>query len=112
MCRQVRRLCDIIGCDIQPVQNLKVLNMAVAKEESKEAKDAGKAAWAKHYITEGFVALEQALVCTSVCGCLPCATRDLVDVSFLTFFASMFVAISIALCEMASARVFLAICDR
>lgn len=52
---------DIIACDIQPVQNLKVLNRYAEREETKEAKDAAKASWAKHFITEGFVGLEAEL---------------------------------------------------
>jgi hypothetical protein len=45
---QVRRITDIIACDIQPLQNLKVLVKAAEKEESKEAKDAAKTAWAAY----------------------------------------------------------------
>lgn len=58
---QVRKLCDIVGCDIQPVQNLRILNAVSESEESKEAKDVAKAAWARRWITEGFVALEAAM---------------------------------------------------
>ncbi len=41
----MRRIADIIACDTQPLQNLKVLQKAVEKEETKEAKDAGKIVW-------------------------------------------------------------------
>ena len=48
----VRKICDIIGCDIQPVQNLRVLK-AVGDEKKME--------WGKKWITEGFIALEKVL---------------------------------------------------
>ena len=54
----VRKLCGIIACDIQPVQNLRVL-LDIA--------DMGgdKLAWGKKVITRGFEALEKELVGTS-----------------------------------------------
>mmetsp|Transcript_19654 Transcript_19654/g.75413 ORF Transcript_19654/g.75413 Transcript_19654/m.75413 type:complete len:213 (+) Transcript_19654:22-660(+) len=49
---QVRRLCQLIACDIQPLQNLKVLK-AVGAEKKME--------WGKRWIKEGFEALEPLL---------------------------------------------------
>ena len=48
----IRKMANTIGCDIQPVQNLRVLN-EVGPEK--------KMAWAKKWINEGFVALEKML---------------------------------------------------
>ena len=54
----VRKLCGIIACDIQPVQNLRVLLDVV---------DVGgdKMGWGKKVITRGFEALERELAKTS-----------------------------------------------
>jgi maleylacetoacetate isomerase len=62
-------MCDIVGCDIQPVTNLKILVRASEKEETKEAKDAAKAAWGAHYTAEGFTALEAAVAETAGTYC-------------------------------------------
>jgi maleylacetoacetate isomerase len=48
---QVRAICNLIGCDIQPIQNLRVLNYVGDK----------KAEWCKHFITVGFQGLEKML---------------------------------------------------
>lgn len=48
----VRKLCNSIGCDIQPLQNLKVLK-AVGPDKKME--------WGKQWIEQGFVALEKML---------------------------------------------------
>lgn len=49
------QLCEIINSGIQPIQNLKVLKYLV-NELGQE--DKVKAKWANHWITEGFIALE------------------------------------------------------
>lgn len=49
---RVRALAEMIACDMQPVQNLRVLVYLGADR---------KMEWGKHWITEGFVALEKAL---------------------------------------------------
>lgn len=54
----VRALRDIIGCDTQPVQNLKVLKRAMAFFDSEEEKNKQKLAWGKTTIEEGFKGLE------------------------------------------------------
>lgn len=48
---QVRGICNLIGCDIQPVQNLRVLNYV----------GESKGEFAKYFITIGFEALEVVL---------------------------------------------------
>ncbi|RKP08106.1 glutathione S-transferase [Thamnocephalis sphaerospora] len=53
---KVRAICAIIGCDIQPVQNLRVLNR-VGEE--------GKNEWGHHWVTIGFTALEKELTKTA-----------------------------------------------
>ena len=56
-----RRLCDIIGTGIQPIQNLRVLKYNMAKVEGKEEKTKVKLEWGKYWIDLGFQALERAL---------------------------------------------------
>ncbi|KAF0685667.1 Aste57867_22503 [Aphanomyces stellatus] len=58
----VRSFCDIIGADIQPIQNL-----AVLREIARDAKDkdAVSKAWASKWITRGFDALETRLKASS-----------------------------------------------
>jgi len=51
---KIRAMCDIIATGIQPIQNLAVIKMIAAEQG-----DAKKIEWAKHWITEGFVALEK-----------------------------------------------------
>eukprot|EP01137_Pigoraptor_chileana_P035809 Opistho-2@30422 len=48
----VRRIVDSIACDIQPIQNLRVLN---------HVGDEKKVAWAQHWIVTGFNGLEKLL---------------------------------------------------
>ncbi|KAI9595251.1 hypothetical protein BDF19DRAFT_385428 [Syncephalis fuscata] len=52
---QVRVICNIIGCDIQPTQNLRLLNKVGDT----------KTEWASHWITIGFKALEIELAKTA-----------------------------------------------
>uniref|UniRef100_K3WKK2 Maleylacetoacetate isomerase n=1 Tax=Globisporangium ultimum (strain ATCC 200006 / CBS 805.95 / DAOM BR144) TaxID=431595 RepID=K3WKK2_GLOUD len=61
---QVRKLCGIIGSDIQPVQNIAVMTKAT---EALPAEEKGKAKveWAHHWIDRGFVALEKELQSTA-----------------------------------------------
>jgi maleylpyruvate isomerase len=55
---RVRALAQTIACDIHPLGNLRVLKYLV--HELKVA-DEAKAAWSRHWITEGFAALEAML---------------------------------------------------
>ncbi|GAA5186172.1 maleylacetoacetate isomerase [Ferrimonas gelatinilytica] len=55
---QVRAWCQLIGCDIHPICNLRVLNYLKAELG---VDDAGKEAWIRHWIEEGFGVLEQGL---------------------------------------------------
>ncbi|MCC6071690.1 maleylacetoacetate isomerase [Massilia sp. GCM10020059] len=55
---RVRALALTVACDIHPLGNLRVLKFLV--HELKVSDDA-KAAWSRHWITEGFVALEAML---------------------------------------------------
>lgn len=52
---KVRAFCAAIGCDIHPIQNLRVLK----KVKSLTGKDEAGAEWARHWITVGFEALER-----------------------------------------------------
>jgi maleylpyruvate isomerase len=54
---QVRAACQVIACDVHPVQNLKILNRLRAGGYSDEAVDG----WARTTIEEGFEALEALL---------------------------------------------------
>lgn len=55
---KVRSLCQIIACDIHPLDNLRVLKYLKSElNVSDEAKDI----WYKHWIYEGFKAIEQEL---------------------------------------------------
>lgn len=55
---KVRSLCQIIACDIHPIDNLRVLKYLKAElNVSDEAKDK----WYAHWIHEGFKAIEQEL---------------------------------------------------
>jgi maleylacetoacetate isomerase len=58
---QVRRICDIIGTGIQPIQNLRVLLKVMQFKEDKDEKTKAKIAWGKHWIDLGFQSLEKAL---------------------------------------------------
>ena len=59
---RVRMLCELIACDIQPVQNLKIL-LRIAEMGG------DKMAWGKQVITDGFRALEKSLSTTSGTYC-------------------------------------------
>ena len=48
---KIRQICESIGSDIQPVQNLRVLKKVMAREESQEDKTKAKLGWGKHWIT-------------------------------------------------------------
>lgn len=52
---KVRAFCAAIGCDIHPIQNLRVLK----KVKSLTGKDETGPEWARHWITLGFEALER-----------------------------------------------------
>lgn len=58
---KTRRLCDIIGTGIQPIQNLRVLKYCMAKVDGKEEKTKVKMEWGRYWIDLGFQALERAL---------------------------------------------------
>ena len=55
---QVTQLCELINSGIQPIQNLSVLQEI---EKRYQADQTEKADWARHWISEGFVALEKKL---------------------------------------------------
>ncbi len=52
---QVREIQSLIGCDIHPLQNLRVLNYL---REKLGQDDAGVQAWCRYWIGEGFSAVE------------------------------------------------------
>jgi len=57
-----RQLCAIIGSDIQPIQNLSVLNYVkqnYLNEHSQQDKDKLSNEWARHWISRGLKAYEQ-----------------------------------------------------
>ena len=54
----VRSMAYIIACDIQPIQNLKVLKHLMREIHIEEDQ---KIAWIQHFITEGFFGLEAML---------------------------------------------------
>merc|ERR1711920_7557 len=60
---RVIEVCDIIGNDIQPVQNLAVLKRAMSLV-APEDKDATKISWGHYWIDRGFEALESVLKTT------------------------------------------------
>lgn len=55
---RVRALADVVACDIHPINNLSVLNYL--ENEIKVKKDQ-KLGWYKHWVHEGFAALEAML---------------------------------------------------
>jgi len=57
---KTRQLCEIITTDIQPVQNLRVLNMVKSKLNEKESTE-----WGRHWIENGFNGLEVELCTTA-----------------------------------------------
>ena len=61
---RVRALCALVGCDIQPLGNRAVLKRvagALPEGASPEERAAARDAWARHWIAEGFAALEALL---------------------------------------------------
>lgn len=65
---RVREVCCVIGNDIQPVGNLRVLNRlasvvsaATAGDGAAAAGGAAKGEWSRHYIGKGFAGLEALL---------------------------------------------------
>jgi maleylacetoacetate isomerase len=54
----VRSICSLIACDIHPVNNLRVLNYITKTLGQDEAR---KMEWYRHWIDQGFVALEKQL---------------------------------------------------
>lgn len=59
---QCIQVCEIINSGIQPIQNLKVLKYVEDKFEKME--------WGKHWIEEGFIALEATLDKTASIYCV------------------------------------------
>lgn len=57
-CAQVRAVAQIIACEIQPLNNLKVLGYL---QDSMGQSDASRAQWYCHWIDEGFAVLETML---------------------------------------------------
>ncbi|KAL3667877.1 hypothetical protein V7S43_006758 [Phytophthora oleae] len=57
---QVRNLCAIIGCDIQPIQNLTV-QVKATEDVPEDQRPAKKQAWSRFWIERGFEALEREL---------------------------------------------------
>ncbi|MFM7273424.1 MAG: maleylacetoacetate isomerase [Gammaproteobacteria bacterium] len=53
---RIRAICDAVACDIHPLNNLRVLRyLEHTLGEGKDARDA----WYRHWVREGFAALEQ-----------------------------------------------------
>lgn len=65
----VRKLCDIIGTGIQPIQNLAVLKWVMSQYDDQETKNAKKLEFGCHWITVGFEALERELKKTAGSFC-------------------------------------------
>eukprot|EP00644_Phytophthora_capsici_P004425 jgi/Phyca11/545413/estExt2_Genewise1Plus.C_PHYCAscaffold_170599 len=57
---QVRNLCAIIGCDIQPIQNLTV-QVKATEDIPEDQRPVKKQAWGRFWIERGFEALEKEL---------------------------------------------------
>ena len=66
---RVREICSLIGCDIQPVQNLAVLKGVMALV-SESKKNATKMEWGKQWITRGLSAVEDLLKNTTSMYCV------------------------------------------
>ncbi|MAW86299.1 MAG: maleylacetoacetate isomerase [Phyllobacteriaceae bacterium] len=62
---RVRMLSQMIGCDIHPVNNLRVLN---AIRERFGADDAAVAGWFRHWVAETFAPMEQMLAASEATG--------------------------------------------
>ncbi|KDO21242.1 maleylacetoacetate isomerase [Saprolegnia parasitica CBS 223.65] len=60
----VRNLCGLIGCDIQPIQNLAVMKRAVINYAEADQM-AARMAWSKEWIERGFHVLEAELAKTA-----------------------------------------------
>lgn len=54
----VRSVCNLVACDIHPVNNLRILNYL---KKNLGHDDAEKMCWYRHWISTGFTALEQLL---------------------------------------------------
>ncbi|RLN50661.1 hypothetical protein BBJ28_00019894, partial [Nothophytophthora sp. Chile5] len=70
---QVRNLCAIIGCDIQPMQNSGVTTKVRTRRASRSSAEDDElkvAAWAKFWIERGFKALEEELTRCAGCYCV------------------------------------------
>jgi maleylacetoacetate isomerase len=65
-----RRIAEMIASNIQPVQNLRVLQYLMAKYDDPAEKTKEKLAWGHHWIEQGFVALEQVLATTAGTYCV------------------------------------------
>ncbi|MBL4739687.1 MAG: maleylacetoacetate isomerase [Sneathiella sp.] len=52
---QVRSLCDVIACEMHPLNNLRVLKYLVTEMDASQA---GKTEWYSHWVSEGFRAFE------------------------------------------------------
>lgn len=62
---RVRALAQLVACDIHPLGNLRVLQYLGARFE---ADDGVKAEWSRHWIGEGFKALEAMLASSNATG--------------------------------------------
>lgn len=62
---RVRQLAMIVACDIHPIDNLKVLNFL---SEDLGVDDAGRQRWYRHWVNEGFAALEAILANQTATG--------------------------------------------
>jgi maleylacetoacetate isomerase len=62
---QVREMLNTIGCEIHPLQNLRVLKYLRAEYGQD---DDGVAAWCRHWIAEGFAAFEKLALNRSASG--------------------------------------------
>ncbi|WP_430391408.1 maleylacetoacetate isomerase [Dyella sp. 20L07] len=62
---RVRALAQVVGCDVHPLGNLRVLQHLVAQFG---ADDAAKGVWSRHWIAEGFRALEVMLAGNAATG--------------------------------------------
>ncbi|KAG6613411.1 maleylacetoacetate isomerase [Phytophthora cinnamomi] len=65
---QVRNLCAIIGCDIQPIQNLTV-QVKATENVPEEQRAAKKQEWSRFWIERGFEAFEKELAKTAGAYC-------------------------------------------
>ncbi|TMW61287.1 hypothetical protein Poli38472_013750 [Pythium oligandrum] len=61
---RVRTICQLIAADIQPMQNLGMIEKVV-EDLPKEEQAAKTSAWGKHWIHRGFLGLEQELARTA-----------------------------------------------